>query len=127
MKILIVDDEPLVRRSLARAAEARGHEVRQAENGRLGETVWKQYVPDLVYLDVLMPELSGPDLLKQLGKTSARVILMSAYSGGYDLERAQSLGADLFCPKPFEDIFKIIELGEELVQYGGERSHSKKS
>lgn len=118
MKILIVDDEPLVRRSLARAAQSKGHEVRQAENGREGESVWKQYVPDLVYLDVLMPELSGPELLKKIGETPAQVILMSAYSGGYDLERAQSLGADLFCPKPFEDIFKIIELGEELVKHG---------
>ena len=118
MKILIVDDEPLVRRSLARAAQTFGHEIREATNGREGETVWKEYRPDLVYLDVLMPELSGPDLLKLMGKTSSRVILMSAYSGGYDLERAQSLGADLFCPKPFDDIFKIIELGQELVNNG---------
>lgn len=118
MKILIIDDEPLVRRSLARAAQSRGHEVREAKDGQEGEELWRQYEPELVYLDVLMPQRSGPDLLKIMGKTPARVILMSAYSGGYDLERAQSLGADLFFPKPFEDIFKIIEIGEELVRHG---------
>ena len=118
MKILIVDDEPLVRRSLARAAQASGHEIKEASNGKEGYEIWKDYRPDLVYLDVLMPELSGPDLLKQIGKTSTRVILMSAYSGSYDLERAQSLGADLFCPKPFDDIFKVIEVGEKLVKDG---------
>src|SRR5690606_10991750 len=101
-----------------RAAQAKGHDVREAVDGKQGQICWKDYGPDLVYLDVLMPEMSGPDLLKAVGKTSARVILMSAYSGGYDLERAQSLGADLFCPKPFDDIFKIIELGEELVRNG---------
>jgi CheY-like chemotaxis protein len=118
LKILIVDDEPLVRRSLARAAQTRGHAILEAANGREGAELWTDARPDLVYLDVLMPELSGPDLLKKMGKTSSRVILMSAYSGGYDLQRAQSLGADLFCPKPFEDIFNIIELGEELVKNG---------
>jgi hypothetical protein len=40
---------------------------------------------------------------------------MSAFSGEYDLEKAKSLGADLFIPKPFEDIFAVVKTGESLL------------
>lgn len=118
MKILVIDDEPLVRLSLKRALEKLGHEVRMAEDGQNGMDAWLARPPDLVFLDVLMPRLSGPDLLKKLGaeaRAHAKVVLMSAFTGEYDLERAKALGADLFIPKPFEDVFAVARLGEELV------------
>lgn len=118
MKVLIVDDEPLVRLSLRRALEKKGHQVSEAEDGLRGQEQWLAVSPDLVYLDVLMPRLSGPDLLKAMTKsaegTIGKVILMSAFTGEYDLEKAKSLGADMFVLKPFEDIFAIVRLGEEL-------------
>ncbi len=119
MKILVVDDEPLVRLSLKRALQKGGHNVEEAEDGQSGLEKWRQFLPDLVYLDVLMPRLSGPDLLRTLGKggeIKAKVILMSAFTGEYDLEKAKSLGADLFIPKPFEDVFQVTKLGEDLVR-----------
>jgi CheY-like chemotaxis protein len=118
MKVLIVDDEPLVRLSLKRALEKRGHDVKEAADGQQGLEVWSDWRPDLIYLDVLMPRLSGPDLLKALtasGKLSGKVILMSAFTGEYDLNKAKALGANLFILKPFADIFAIVELGEGLV------------
>jgi DNA-binding response OmpR family regulator len=119
MKVLIVDDEPLVRLSLRRALEKSGHQVVEAEDGQHGETEWRALEPDLVYLDVLMPRMSGPDLLKAMTQRAPRaggkVILMSAFTGEYDLAKAQSLGADMFVLKPFDDIFAIVRLGEELV------------
>lgn len=117
MKILVVDDEALVRRSLRRALEKRGHQVEEAEDGRQALERWKNFGPRLVFLDVLMPRMSGPDLLKSLSpdvRGPAKVVLMSAFTGEYDLEKAKSLGADLYVPKPFEDVFKIAQLGEEL-------------
>ncbi|MBX3021097.1 MAG: response regulator [Bdellovibrionales bacterium] len=119
MKVLVVDDEALVRLSLKRAMEKRGHQVEEAEDGKQAFERWPLFQPDLVYLDVLMPRLSGPDLLKTLGANSratAKVVLMSAFTGEYDLEKAKSLGADLFIPKPFEDVFAIAQLGEDLVR-----------
>lgn len=117
MKVMIVDDEPLVRLSLRRALEKRGHDVREAEDGQSALEQWHEFIPDLVFLDVLMPRMSGPDLLKNLPRErrgDAKVILMSAFAGEYDLQKAQALGADLFIPKPFEDIFDIIQTGESL-------------
>ncbi len=120
MKVLIVDDEPLVRLSLRRALEKSGHNVFEAEDGQRGLECWNESNPELVYLDVLMPRMSGPDLLKAVTTGTkkhkiGKVILMSAFTGEYDLERAKSLGADMFVLKPFEDIFAIVRLGEELV------------
>ncbi len=119
MKVLIVDDEPLVRRSLKRALEKLGHTVDEAEDGQQGMVRWQALIPDLVYLDVLMPRLSGPDLLKALPeelKENTKVILMSAFTGDYDLDKAKSLGADLYVAKPFEDVFDIARKGEELTR-----------
>jgi len=119
MKILIIDDEPLVRRSLTRALLKSGHAIEEAEDGHSGYDKWLAFQPDLVFLDVLMPRLSGPDLLKKMTageKGRAKVILMSAFTGEYDLEKAKSLGADLFIPKPFEDIFAVTRIGEDVVR-----------
>jgi CheY-like chemotaxis protein len=123
VKILIVDDEPLVRKSLGRACRARGHEVVEAADGIEGLSVWKSALPHLVFLDVLMPGLSGPELLKEISKeiandpasgVRAKVILMSAYSGEHNVATAQQMGADLFIPKPFEDVFAVVARAEEL-------------
>lgn len=119
MKLLIIDDESLVRRSLRRAAESRKHLVEEAADGKEGLEKWSTHKPDLVFLDILMPILSGPEVLKQLPRPDkAKVILISAFSGDYDLKMAQNMGADLFVPKPFENIFEIIEQAERLVHGG---------
>lgn len=118
MKVLIVDDEPLVRHSLRRALMKQGHDIQEAEDGQSGLEKWASFKPELVFLDILMPRLSGPDLLRALSpamRGHAKVILMSAFSGEYDLEKAKSLGADLFIPKPFEDIFAVVKTGESLL------------
>lgn len=118
MKVLVVDDEPLVRLSLRRALEKRGHEVNECEDGQTALETWNVFNPELVFLDVLMPRMSGPELLKSLSpnlRGPAKVILMSAFTGEYDLQKAKSLGADLFVAKPFDDIFSVVSTGEELT------------
>ncbi len=116
LKILIVDDEALVRRSLSRAFKSKGYEVMEAVNGIEGLQFWKSWTPDLVFLDVLMPGLTGPEVLKEIGlNSSSKVILMSAFSGEHNMQTAQQMGANLFVPKPFEDIFVIVKMAEDLL------------
>jgi len=117
-KILIIDDEPLVRRSLLRALSSAGYVVLEAKDGSEGLQYWQKEQPQIVFLDVLMPGLSGPEVLSQISMSVRRncyVILISAYSGGYNLESAKELGADLFIPKPFEDIFAIVEKVNQIA------------
>jgi two-component system, response regulator PdtaR len=121
MKILVVDDEPLVRKSLGRAFKTRGHQVVEAVDGTEGLSRWLDSAPDVVFLDVLMPGLSGPEVLKEvlprLGPAwKGRVILMSAYSGEHNVSTAQAMGADLFVPKPFDDVFAVVTKAEELFE-----------
>lgn len=115
MKILIVDDETLVRRSLSRAFKGKGHEVLEAVDGNEGLQMWQTSDPDLVFLDVLMPGRTGPEVLKEMrSQSQAKVILMSAFAGEHNMETALQMGANLFVPKPFEDIFAVVKLAEDL-------------
>lgn len=116
MKVLVIDDETLVRRSLSRALRTKGHEVVEAVDGTEGLEMWKKNKPDLVFLDVLMPGLNGPEVLKEMGsQRSGKVVLISAFAGEHNMETALQMGADMFLPKPFEDIFGVVKMAEELV------------
>ena len=123
MKVLIVDDEPTVRASLKRAFISRGHEICEASDGLVGVTKWREWLPEVVLLDVLMPGLSGPAVLKEMGpQKKCKVLLMSAYSGDYDLDKVKAMGADLFLAKPFASIFAVVDLAEEV--YGSKETIS---
>ncbi len=82
MKVLIIDDEPLVRRSLRRVLEKEGWSIVEAEDGQKGLQAWLTEKPDLVLLDVLMPALSGPQVLENLPlatRNKTRVIMKSEF------------------------------------------------
>lgn len=108
MRLLIIDDEPLVRRSLEKVFLKEGFEVFTAEDGLMGLEKWQSLQPQVVLLDVLMPGLTGPQVLEKIHPHSAKVILMSAYSGEYDLENLRHLGVVDFIAKPFGDVFEVV-------------------
>ena len=115
MRVLIVDDEPLVRRSLSRAFTSKGHHVVCADQGLLGLDLWRNDPPDAVILDVLMPGLTGPQVLKSIEveiRKKSVVILVSAYAGA---ENDFPTEVDLFLPKPFEDVFFVVQETERLM------------
>lgn len=114
MKVLIVDDEPLVRRSLVRVFKSKGYQIFEAENGFQAMELWQKESPDLIYLDILMPGMTGFMVLEQLGASrSGKVVLISAYS---EEDKEKEALADLFIKKPFEDIFEVVQKGEDLIK-----------
>lgn len=115
MKVLIIDDEPLVRRSLEKIFSRNNFEIFSAENGVEGIKRWKECSPDLVYLDVLMPGLNGFEVLKEIPPPRlAKVVLMSAFTGKQpNLFEVQH---DLFIQKPFKDIFEVYNQGVALLE-----------
>ena len=113
MRVLVVDDEILIGRSLSRVAVLRGHTVKTEQNGWDGLKTWREFQPHLVFLDVLMPGLDGPSVLKRAGKiNNEKVVMMSAHK--VFLTDMSIPDVDLFISKPFKDIMVVFKQAEQL-------------
>ena len=106
MKVLIIDDETLIRQSLNHVAILRGHETRMASTGQEGLIEWEFFEPHLVFLDLILPDQNGLSVIEQ-APFNTHIVMMSAY-GQYE-EKARQAGANLFLVKPFENIFQIFD------------------
>lgn len=102
-KVLIVDDEPAMRQGLADNLEFEGYETAMAANGKEGLEMILATSYDLVVLDVMMPEMSGFDVCKELRKRniSVPIILLTAKGEEIDKVLGLELGADDYITKPF--------------------------
>lgn len=101
-KVLVIDDEPALARALAVNLRAAGWEVEVAHDGRSGLTAAAGFHPDVVLLDLGLPDLDGTEVLAGLrGWTSVPVVVLSARQHGDDKVEALDLGADDYVTKPF--------------------------
>jgi two-component system chemotaxis response regulator CheY len=102
-KILIVDDSVFMRTVLKNILENDGYkDFFEAGNGNEALEKIKAENPDLVLLDVIMPEKGGIDVLKEVGITS-KIIMISAVGQDKIMEEARSLGAKGYIIKPFDN------------------------
>src|ERR1017187_2793246 len=103
MRILIVEDEPDLLRSLAQALREEGYAVDTANNGEDGLFNAEGCDYDAIVLDVMLPKLDGWELLKRLRKTKKTPVLMlTARDQSRDRVRGLDTGADDYLVKPFE-------------------------
>jgi two-component system KDP operon response regulator KdpE len=100
--ILVVDDESRMRRFIRMNMELEGYQIIEAENGLAALEQIRQRTPDLVIMDVMMPEMDGFETLKLLREISTvPVILLTVKSDEDDKIQGLSLGADDYITKPF--------------------------
>jgi DNA-binding response OmpR family regulator len=100
--ILVVDDEPTLRETLAEALDADGFQVVTAADGREALARFREHRPDLVVLDLMLPELSGIEVCRIIRQESGIPILMlTAKSSELDKVLGLELGADDYVTKPF--------------------------
>ena len=100
--VLVVDDDPAIRRTLAINLRARDYEVETAGDGRSALQSVDERVPDVVLLDLGLPDLDGVTVLERLrGFTDVPIIVVSARTGSDDKVEALDLGADDYITKPF--------------------------
>ncbi len=101
-KILIVEDEAQIREVVGKYMEQAGYDVLLCENGIEALALFSKHNPHLVVLDVMMPGISGFEVLKQLRLTSkVPVIMLTAKQKEDDRIEGFDLGADDYVPKPF--------------------------
>jgi DNA-binding response OmpR family regulator len=100
-RVLVVDDEPTVREVVAHYLERDGYVVRELDRGDLVESEMSSFQPDLIVLDVMLPGLSGLDILRSIGANKVPVILLTARVEEADRVLGLELGADDYVVKPF--------------------------
>ena len=101
-RILVVDDDETIRRTLRINLRARGYEVEVVGSGRDALSTLEDAAPDLVVLDLGLPDLDGVEVLRRLRRTSAvPVVVLSARQQSDDKVEALDEGADDYVTKPF--------------------------
>jgi DNA-binding response OmpR family regulator len=112
-KILLVEDEDALAGVYQTRLQAEGFDVRRVPNGEEALAVTLQYKPDLILLDVMMPKVSGFDVLDILRNTpetaNIKVIMLTALSQDTDRERAESLGVNDYLVKSQVVIADVVD------------------
>lgn len=118
-KVLIVDDAQLTRKTLRNILESDGYEVvGEAVNGREAVKKYKELEPDLVFMDIVMPELDGIEAVKQIMEISADafIIMCSSLAQQNKVVSAVKAGARDFIVKPFTSERVLEAIKKNSVQ-----------
>ena len=118
-RILVVEDDFPIRRSIVSQLRGEGYETVEASNGREALDLAMRYHPDLVVTDLAMPVMDGFTFLVTLRKSvSTPVIVLSIRGGEHDRVRALDLGADDFVAKPFSVAELLARVRAQLRRSG---------
>ena len=102
-EILIIDDEPQMRRLIARILSGAGHVVHEANNGKEGIGSFRRVHPALVITDLVMPDMEGIEMIRELRKEAPATPILAISGGGPPvyLRAATGMGAAAALAKPF--------------------------
>jgi DNA-binding NtrC family response regulator len=103
MRVLVVDDEPIVLQSCRRVLEAEGWEMISASSVAEALSILESITPELLLVDVKMPVHDGMYLMRKVRekRPGIPIIVMSGYATSETIKEAEGLGAAIFLPKPF--------------------------
>ncbi len=106
IKILVIEDDPSIRLGLEDTLKAKGYAVEAVTRGDTGLAAAQQRLPDLIVLDIMLPDMDGFEVCKQLKQSQGKladvpVIFLSARGAELDRVRGFDLGADDYVTKPF--------------------------
>lgn len=123
--ILVVDDDPSIRESMARELRVSGYTVVAASDGREGLRAFETHAPDLVLTDLAMPRSDGFELISAIRPASQTpIIVLSVRGSDGDKIRALDLGADDFVTKPFSVAELQARIRAQLRRMGGQTNRT---
>lgn len=118
-KILVVDDDPYILMSLEFLMRKNGFDVMVARNGTEALELVEKQIPDLVLLDIMMPDVDGYEICRYIKKSArlkaTRVVFISAKSKESDIQKSYELGASLYITKPFSTRELLKQVKELLA------------
>jgi two-component system KDP operon response regulator KdpE len=121
--VLVVDDEPHLRRTLSINLRARDYEVETAADGRSALQVLGERIPDVIVLDLGLPDLDGVDVLRRVREVSTvPVVVLSARHDSDDKVEALDAGADDYVTKPF-GMDELLARIRAAVRRGSPETH----
>lgn len=127
-KILIVDDEFRIRELIKKYALYEGHEVDEAENGKVAVAKCRNNTYDLIIMDIMMPELDGFGAVEQIRKFSnTPIIMLSARGEEYDRLTGFESGVDDYVIKPFSPKELMMRIAAVLRRAGGDQKNDAKN
>ena len=121
-KVLVVEDELMMRDLVVRKLAANGYDVKMAADGKEALGVWRAEAPDLVLLDLVMPEMDGFEVLKQIradkspGLANTPVIVLSNLWSNEDILKAQNLKIQGYLVKAYYTPEDILQKINEVFQ-----------
>lgn len=135
-KILVIEDELFVRENIVDLLEAEDFEVFSTENGILGILWAQENIPDLVICDVMMPEMSGHDVLAEMRELPETMLIpfifLTAMADKGDIRHGMELGADDYLTKPFtrDELLnaissRLLKQAQLMKQYHDEHQRTK--
>jgi DNA-binding response OmpR family regulator len=118
-KILVVDDDPYILMSLEFLMKKSGYEVHVARNGTEALDIISREIPDLILLDIMMPDVDGYAICERVKKSNVwkhiKVVFLSAKTREADVQKGYSLGASLYVSKPFSTK-ELVKSVKELLE-----------
>lgn len=121
-KILIADDEANIVIALEFLLQKSGYEVKVVTDGEEVLRQLKSFAPDLVLLDVMMPQVSGYEVCQRMRSSPEwrhiKIVMLSAKGREVEVSKGMSLGADLYVTKPFSNIELVATINDLLSRNG---------
>lgn len=119
-KILFIEDEPTLQKSIEKALKERGYWLVSAIDGESGVLVAKKELPDLILLDLILPKKDGFEVLEELkaDEKTAKipVIILTNLEGSQDVERALALGATTYLVKANYELEDVVAKVEKILK-----------
>lgn len=123
--VLIIDDEPQIRKLLEINLAGKGYLVKQAASGKEGLQMAASHLPDAILLDLGLPDMSGHEVLRKLrGWYSRAVVILSVQNNENDIVRALDNGANDYLTKPFR-VGELLARLRSAVRYNDTSSNTR--
>ena len=119
-KILLVEDDPILQKTLGLALEQESYEVKSALDGEIGIRTAKEEKPDLILLDLILPKYDGFEVLAELKKDETTkeipVIVLTNLETSEDIQKALALGATTYLVKANYDLKDVLEKVKDNIK-----------